>query len=155
METGCLCSRALVSRKLFPAREVVQAGVWGGLLRVLVYTPLSSLTSITAAHGLGAGKGGLKASLHLGFCQDVAVLLMGNKIKTPPRCVGQCVSGALGVGKRWVVGAYSRLRGMCGRRGGCQLGLDSLKTFLRLGTQLQIEKFLPSSLLSAQSQLAV
>lgn len=124
-------------------------------MRVLVYTPLSSLTSITAAHGLGAGKGGLKASLHLGFCQDVAVLLMGNKIKTPPRCVGQCVSGALGVGKRWVVGAYSRLRGMCGRRGGCQLGLDSLKTFLRLGTQLQIEKFLPSSLLSAQSQLAV
>ena len=106
---------------------------------------------MTAAHGLGFQKGELKTSLHLGFRQDVAVFLSGNKIKMPPRCMGQCVSEALRLGERWVIGASDRLHGVCSRQGGCQRGLDSRKTFLRLGTQLQIEKFLLSSSLSAQS----
>ena len=100
---------------------------------------------MAVAHRLGFRKGELKTSFHLGFRQDVAILLSGNKIKMPPRCVGQCVSEALGVGERWVVGTSSRLHGVCSRQGGCQLGLDSLKTFLKLGTQLHIEKFLLSS----------
>lgn len=44
------------------------------------FLPLASLSSISAAQGQGAGKGGLMASVHLGFHQDVAVLLDGNKI---------------------------------------------------------------------------
>lgn len=77
---------------------------------------------MTAAHGLGFRKGELKTSLHLGFHQDVAVLLSRNKM--PPRCVGQYVSEALGVEERWVVGAFGRLHGVCSRQGGCQYGLD-------------------------------
>ena len=79
---------------------------------------------MTAAHGLGFRKGELKTSLYLGFHQDVAVLLSRNKIKMPPRCVDQCVSEALGVEERWVVGASGRLHGVCSRQGVCQHGLD-------------------------------
>lgn len=73
-------------------------------------------------------------SLHFGFCQDVAVLLSGNKI---PRSVGQCASGAMEATERWVGGVCRRLCGVCGARGGYQHRLDSLKTFLRLQPQLQ------------------
>ena len=44
------------------------------------FLPLARLSSISAAQGPGAGKGGLMASIHRGFRQDVAVLLNGNKI---------------------------------------------------------------------------
>lgn len=81
-------------------------------------------------------------SFQLGFHQDEDVLLNGNIVKTPPRSVGPCASGAQEMGERWIAGVCGGLHGVCGGRKADQFGLDSRKRFLRLGTQLQIGKHL-------------
>lgn len=90
---------------------------------------------------LGVGNSGLKTYLHSGFCQDVAVWLSGNKIKIPPG-LWAIVPPKPWRPQRAVAGVGWGLRGVCGVRGGHQHGLDSLKTFLRLQTWLQIEHIL-------------
>ena len=56
--------------------------------------------------------------------------------------MGQCTSRAPEAAEGWVAGVHRGFCGVCGVKGGRQHGLDSLKTFLRLQTWLQIEHIL-------------
>lgn len=95
-------------------------------------------------------------SFQLGFHQDEDVLLGGNIVKTPPRSVGHCASGAQEMGERWIAGVCGGLHGVWGGRKADRFGLNSRKRFLRLEFFCsRLENILSTFLLSAWPQLAV
>lgn len=114
----------LVMKGVIPV-EVVMMAVEMEVMAVVEVVVVMDTVMAVEMEIVEAGKGGLMTSFHLGFHQDEAVLLNGNKAKMPPKSVGQCTSGALGVGEREFIGVRGGLHRVCGGRGADQFGLDS------------------------------